>query len=922
MSGFGDGPFGSAPFGESAWAKQVLYDYLPAEHRAADANNGYALLAWSLAVGHRFEKLRPFMRSLPEQKDPLQARSRYQGVARLRLGPLTPGASDLEQAGVDGSVNAAGEFTAPSLRLKFTDRDKTLRIKNSLAGNTGAHVIATVTGVTSLLTDAPLATEAGPLRWEIEALQEAQPDVITIEVWGGFVGDIAAGWTLFDGASRFEVVGRRRYSRSAALAKKLNDRQGSDGVLDELLRLVSPTAAFRAEDLGRKLWVASGPDALDGAEYEITHVVSADTVSLGSGVIHGAEGTTYEASVGYLSRGVTGVTVEHTNAGPSLPLAVSVVGLDVSVQLATDALGFVTSTAQDVVAAVRAHPQAGELLRTDVWFAPGLGTAGVGRLNVPVLRVPDEGDPLFWSVSPREQIDVRVVTPPRGMLYQRGVDGAVAGDTFTAASAEFAVTDVGKMLELPQSSYPHSLGPWRVVDVLTPTQVRIARSDGGAVALPVEAGLSWELRTEALPAAPGWVEVYPQPMLDLLAQDFGVEVDERDSELVQRSWVRNTSQWIQRKGGAEGYAYVAKLSGYSSEVSRLYRVDPWWLPVLPPERVLRVGDATPGKIGLQGSFGVWLHPVTGIAHTTFTATDAAFDVRDTGRVLRVLNAAVPGNNKHYVIEEVLSATEVRFRSLETAVLPDPQQGALSWVVLRLYTDLPPRRPRYDEIVVETLEEIVPVDFPGFVFQVDRFCWEADFKAEVSPRYANILAVVPVTQRRFKVTYELLWPGQLIASVGAWSFTDDSGGTYWFDTVPVEVAPGIWEFEAITRKAPVVGPMSHKYHCPEVPTCDYCPSNKVLVRITPEDVGSAEDLEGLFNRALRRMELPKPIHVEVILLVQQVLEASFSLGATIEPHGDIEAVLLAPFGALFDELEADLPEWTDVGIGATIEPTLP
>lgn len=114
-------------------------------------------------------------------------------------------------------------------------------------------------------------------------------------------------------------------------------------------------------------------------------------------------------------------------------------------------------------------------------------------------------------------------------------------------------------------------------------------------------------------------------------------------------------------------------------------------------------------------------------------------------------------------------------------------------------------------------------------------------------------------------------------------------------------------------------MSFEYACPEVPSCDYCPSNKILVTCTPdsteEGIGSAPDA---YDRILRRIQLPKPIHVELIVVLQQILQASFNVSADIEPHGDIGAILNAPFAPLFDLIPGDdIP--ADAGIFATIEP---
>lgn len=71
-----------------------------------------------------------------------------------------------------------------------------------------------------------------------------------------------------------------------------------------------------------------------------------------------------------------GVRIRHLG-GTSTALAVSVAGLDVTVQLATNALSVVTSTANDVVNLINATPAVLLLLNALVGNAPGTGIAGI-----------------------------------------------------------------------------------------------------------------------------------------------------------------------------------------------------------------------------------------------------------------------------------------------------------------------------------------------------------------------------------------------------------------------------------------------------------------------------------------------------------------------------------------------------------------
>lgn len=921
MPGFGDGPFGAMPFGRWSWGHHVLYDYLPGQYRNGDADNGYTLLAWSLAAAVPLDGVRARIQQLDTLRDPLSARTQYNERVSLRLGRLLIGKGSIEQRGVDGSVSAAGEFTSPTLRLSFSDQSKVIRIKNSLAGNTGEHAVAQVTSPTTLITADALNTEAGPLRWELEGVPDTDADVLTVEVRAGALDALAAGWTLTDGVRNFEVVARRKYTRSTVLAAILNDRQGEDGATDDLGRLFSTAAAFTADDAGKKMVVASSAEAIDGEFAEIEQVVSGSLVSFRTLRVDGPAGSTYESSVGYVSLGRTDVTLQQVNNGPSLPLVVSVLGGDITVQLATDALGTPTSTAADVVLAVRTSTPAFELVRVMAWTT-GVGVAGVGGGPVPVRVFAPADGPLFWSLAKHEQLDIRVVSPPGGLTEQTGVDGSItAPGSFAAPSANFQPGDAGKLLVLLDSVRPESAGPFRVSSAPTPGILLLTQLDGTPTALQVEAGpLRWELRTASGLADVQRVECYPEPMLPYLGTDFAAEVDQYENETTERAWVRNASQWIQHTGGAEGYTYVAKLSGFSVELHRLFRIDPWVAGVAPAANVFEVGEE--GGIGLDGSFGTVQDPVTLVWQTTFTAPSFTFQAHDVDKLVRVRDAANPANNRLFYIDAVLSAHVVRFRWTDQAALPEANSGTLRWALVRLYTDLPPRRPRFDEVVEATLSDIVTTEFPGKVFGVDRFCWEAEFKAEVPASYSTITAVAVLAVTRRRVTYTWTGPGPVVASVGQWSLVDSSGAVYWLDTVPVETVPGTWTFEITSRRSPALGPMVLRYNCPDVPSCDYCPSNKILLKFSPESVDTGiEAAADVYDRILRRLTLPKPIHVELIAVLVQELAAGFDLDATIEPHGDIGAILLAPFSPNFDEIPGDdIP--LDDGIIATIDPTLP
>ena len=105
-------------------------------------------------------------------------------------------------------------------------------------------------------------------------------------------------------------------------------------------------------------------------------------------VIHS---TSANGNVTYVAKplGTLGNTVQaaQLNNGPTLPLTVSVVGQDITVQLATDGLGVVTSTANDVVTAIQGDVAANALVTVTAEGA-GIGLAGV----LPLTALSGGGD--------------------------------------------------------------------------------------------------------------------------------------------------------------------------------------------------------------------------------------------------------------------------------------------------------------------------------------------------------------------------------------------------------------------------------------------------------------------------------------------------------------------------------------------------
>jgi hypothetical protein len=144
---------------------------------------------------------------------------------------------------------------------------------------------------------------------------------------------------------------------------------------------------------GSTVWTGNSPLALDAAG------IGAIVGEAGLGLFYGAQvGNAQLATGGGTSQVVftaklagSGVTVEILNPDPpaaNSPLSVSVTGNVITVRLATNAGGAVTSTAAQVAAAVNANPAASALVAATFG---GTGTGVVQTLSATPLAPPETG---------------------------------------------------------------------------------------------------------------------------------------------------------------------------------------------------------------------------------------------------------------------------------------------------------------------------------------------------------------------------------------------------------------------------------------------------------------------------------------------------------------------------------------------------
>jgi hypothetical protein len=385
----------------------------------------------------------------------------------------------------------------------------------------------------------------------------------------------------------------------------------------------------------------------------------------------------------------------------------------------------------------------------------------------PVLLIDSE---LAWAVLPYGELDLVGTVIPKGVVEQEGSDlsitvSGVSDATVSSMSGAFTSDDLGKRLSIRGSVAPTSNdGTYRVIEVVSTQVLKIAQRSP-VLTVETTAELTWELRTSTLVGDLVQTDVRATSMITDFSPNFGIEVDTQESEARQRSWVRNVSRWTNIKGTYDAYRIVGAISGFDVSTFQLFRITPALFSLAPSAHAFEVGEAGDGRNGTDGALFL-----SGILLRLSSPT-ALFVHTDVGRQIRIRSANLSGNNKLYTIGTFISPTEVEFSLGDTATLPDVNNGLLGWSIVRLYTDLPPLRPRFDEVNADLLEAIVETASNNFLtFRADKYCWEDDFD---STARINVLAVTTPTPgvQRIEATGTTSFANtpEIVLTIGNWEF---------------------------------------------------------------------------------------------------------------------------------------------------------
>jgi len=689
MPGFGAGSFGAAAFGQFNWSRRVLFLTAPEIYRTADLENSDYFRRYAEAQGVSFDNLREKIASFADLRDPQAVRTRYNDTTLIRLGRVETIKGTVEQQGVLASVAAGGVFTTRRGRFTFADVTKEITVTgSSIATNNRSVVVTSIVSPKEVLTNPPLATDAGPLRWELRETEASTEVETRVQVIGGDVDPITPGWILSDGFADFTVLSRALFKPESSERKLLTLREGTDGSISTTLRFYSPTLALTSRDIGRRLSIYNTvyPDTNEG-KFEIVDVLSANECIL-------------------------------------------------------DSLDLVAEPTGTLVWALLRDPE--------------LVLIGSATLRGAVEQEDDDGD-------------VIVGGPPA---------------VFESVAASFTDDDEGKLLtiHIPGDPFGNN-GTYEVLSVLSANQIEVDAT------LNVSAASSrWWLRAPTDVGDETQVEVRAPSLLQYLAQDFGIKIDNREEEAWQRRWVESVSRWIGMKGHEDCYKYLAELTGFTAEVRGLYRVSQELYEAVDAAGAdtFDVGESADGRSGTDGSLDK-----VGLL-VQFSSPTAAFWDGDVGRQVQVFGSSGGTNDGLYTINRYIDAYTVEFRSVDTMTgTADPNNGALEWHIVRLYADQAPLLPFHDEINHDLMTYLKGAG----VFVVDKYCWEqspSPWSTLLGPGDSAdgrifITAVNPSGPAAFPSIYTVDGRGDFEVAVGLgggrWRLTDSDPASYFLESVP-------------------------------------------------------------------------------------------------------------------------------------------
>lgn len=860
------------PFKGEGWGAKALWDKVPERHRLEDADG--LLEGFLRAAGSVLEDLQRLAMGFPDLIDPMRAPSAASRLRPLLLGPVVAPLGRIKHRGTDGSINAFGQFVTARGKFRAADVGDTITILgSSIIGNNRTVSVGAVISPGIVATTPALPADAGPLRWVAREAVPADSDRVTVQVQGGDVGDITPGWVLQAGGAPFRVLARRHFPKPGPSAK-MTDRAGVDGTVNSQGRFSSPSAALTQADVGKRISFRI-PKAPENDLWEIQAVDPSGSHAWFSHFL--ARGADSNGGVIYALKPGQALKVAHVVSGVNSSLRAELVGDLLTVYLATNSVGAASSSA---AAAAAAATTAAAARATISATGNGTGLAGALALQpVPGRAPPAMATAFEWTILPFPELELAGRVVPLGVVERAGGDLSVtvsaAASTVQISEGVLAAGDVGKILRIRGSAVGND-GDHLIASVTGAGLATVA------AVLTVEAGpLRWQIRAAAGAGNSSLVTAQSPDLLRHLASNFGLASDVRESDMRRRQWVARHPLWVDAKGTDLSYRVVGALTGFNVKVLALYRITQDLFGLIPPASRFELGDLIGGRSGGDGQL-----LVADDGRPCLVAPSASFKSTDVGRSVRITGASNGANDKLYTIETVSSSTRVVFRVLDAAAAPDSNNGILKWIVLRLYTSLPPLLPRFDEMDADLMKFLIDGNPPSTNhFGVDKFAWEADWNSKIGVGGGGSI-VLTAASHVAPTLWTLTFTGdcKVVTRVGNWRFIDAAGRAYWMETAPVTGDGGAtWTLNVAADSAPTLGAGAFEYVCDPQVIPGYVLSSRLLVILEPGDVVRDEGaaLEEVYQRAVRRIrDEVAAAKVEMVSMLRVTAPAVFRFGARI------------------------------------------
>lgn len=213
--------------------------------------------------------------------------------------------------------------------------------------------------------------------------------------------------------------------------------------------------------------------------------------------------------------------------------------------------------------------------------------------------------------------------------------------------------------------------------------------------------------------ADGSAVLRPPSLIETFGEDFGIEVDQHEPEVFQRSSVFNVEQWLKLKGAQRSYDIIGKIAGYRVVAFGLWRVG-------------TVSHLTGTVTFTNGS-----NMVTGVGTAFLSEAEIGlFIAPDVGLTAGVINQVIDD----FTIELAAPYAGPTVASPSAVVFEEPIPSALDLSTVfespfqsgKIYTSTSPYRPVFDEIAAD----VIPLDY--FCFETPDWTTDAITPPDPSP----------------------------------------------------------------------------------------------------------------------------------------------------------------------------------------------